>query len=672
MNFILIFSNKINNLFNAVKFSELFSIFNFGGFQSRLFKREVESAFHSGKPVKLPPYEKITDENCDTLKSKFSFFPISVQELKSIGFDSELFKHNWDKIATDAQLIMENKIPVYNGSIFTYDSGIKWDIDFNSKYEFSKKFIWDEELLRTPKGVDPVIAWQIGNFHFITTLSLAYLKTGDEIYTRKFLEVLSDFNNENPFCVGIQWYDITTTSVRLINLCFAFSLFLSSPILDAAQINMVKELILLHAVYIENFIQTNKKNNHEHIISVLGLLSVALIVGGSSYGKRIKNFAHSSFERGIKEHIHNDGVCKVQSVNFHTLITECFLYGKILLQKTGVPTSRNYDELLHKAFIALSKYQRKDGSLPNFGDHIVTPIFSFADNINSDLLSIGSFIFRDRELKYLGYEPSIKMLLFFGKKFFDEWKSLKSIEPAVLSTGFTQGGHYILNKKDVHIFIRASEIGKNGSGAPAHNDTFSFELFYNDKLFVVDTGTYSFYADKEIRNQLRSVFSHNTFYIDNEPLSVLDGLFNIREDLTKPKLLEWKSNNEEDILSVQHYSYVRLPDPVICKRTFHFYKDKNKLKIKDEFVGGEKHAISGNLYLHPKVKVSKVYLNEYLLEYDSSKIQLIFHHSSEYFESSVLSSNYSPTYGVIIPSQKVHYVLSELLPAFYVIEWNLL
>jgi hypothetical protein len=647
-----------------LKLSDLFSVFNFTNFQSQVFKREVESAFYSKKPISLPPVKKINAEELNHFKSNLHALFFSIEEINQLQKNDYW---DFDNIVAEAE-----KIISYFSKNSNDEAKYDWNLDKGSGHQFPQLFIWDKELLRFPKGVDPVPLWRIGSFNFIHTIAAAYLLNDDENYVDLFLELVRDFQKENQFCAGIQWYDESVTAIRLVNLSFALIIFSKSEKINSEVINSIIEIILYHAVHIENFINSAKVKDYKYYLSLLGLLSTSLVLGESSYSERIKSFVKQGFESGIKEIIHTDGIFTGQSIAHHLLITECFLLAKVFLLKKNIAVSKFYDDQLYKMFNIISQYLREDGTLPRFGDDVISMIVLNNENYINSLICCGAYLFKDRELKHYTKYFSYELMFLFGADSYKNWSMIPISKPPTISSGFEAGGHYIFRKRDFNLFVRAGGIGAKSSGAPSHNDTFSFELNYKNKPFVVDAGTYSFYSDKELRNQLRSVFNHNTFYVDNEQLAEFEGLFKIKNDLTKPKLLEWKTNNEEDILSAQHYAYVRLPDPVISKRTFHLFKEKSKLKIKDEFIGGEKHVISGNINFHPDVIITKLDTRQYLLEHDEVKINLNFIYSSEYFESFIHTSNYSPEYGKLIVSKKIHYAISETLPAFYIIEINLL
>ncbi len=55
-----------------------------------------------------------------------------------------------------------------------------------------------------------------------------------------------------------------------------------------------------------------------------------------------------------------------------------------------------------------------------------------------------------------------------------------------------------------------------------HNSRLSFELFAQDKSFIIDPGAYAYTAAKVMRNLFRSTKYHNTVVVDGEEQNRFD------------------------------------------------------------------------------------------------------------------------------------------------------
>lgn len=650
--------------------------------KKKIFRREVEKAISEGKQIKLPPVTSYSLQQRELLKNSFPFQIFSsleiLAELKKVLID----KNEAENIVNEAQRVLENKFNFFNSGEMKLGEKIDWNFDYLFAFSFPDKPYWEINVEEFPKGVDAQTAWDLGRMHQLSQLGMAYLLTHDEKYSEKYFSLIDDFTSATANFSGVQWTNPSEAAIRLVNIIFGLGFFLESQTFNEQKYLRIQEIVLLHTIYLEHTIEHSDVRDHHYVLVNLALLCSSMVIQNKAYAERLFHFSVSHFEYEIRKQVYEDGVSFGQSVQLHPFTIELFLLSKILLERKEKKVSEAYDSRLHNMFIALGLYLRKmsqdenEFSVPNIGDAFTSPILDFSPNkplsYLKSLLAVGSYLFKDGKLKSENSQEIKYLLFLFGADAVNFFLSQKGDEENSSSVGLTKGGHYFLRAKQLEMFIRVSEIGKLGSGAPGHNDTFTFELAYKDKLFFVDPGTYSFYADKDLRNKLRSVFSHNTFSIDNTQLAEFNGLFDIKADLTKPKIIEWQSDNDEDRLVAQHFAYVRLADPVICKRGFYFRKEKMKIEIKDEFLGGTKHKIVSHLHLHHDVKIEKISANKYSLTHGEAKLSLTFHSSSENFETYLQDSVYSPSYKVLHTTKKIHTVLHENLPTFYIIEIDLL
>ncbi|MFA6597292.1 MAG: alginate lyase family protein [Ignavibacteriaceae bacterium] len=658
-----------------------FLAFN-AGTKKKLFRREVEKALRGGKQIKLPPLPLYNQQQISAIKNSFPFIVIS-SESEKVSIKEFLENHEIaGNVLTEAEKILQHRFAFFGIEEKMLGKKIDWNFDYLSSFTFPNEPYWNLNVEEFPKDVDVQTAWELGRMHQLSVLGAAFLLTNDEKYSEKYFSMVNDFITSTANFSGVQWTSPPEVAIRLLNIILGFGFFLESPSLNEQRFLKIQEAVLLHTLYLEHALEHSEVRDHRFVLVHLGLLCASMFVQNKAYAERLFHFSASHFEQEIRRQVSEDGVSFEQSVQLHPLNTELFLLAKYFLERKGKKVSDGYNRRLHEMFVALSLYRRpvshnsEESSLPNIGDAFTSSILDFCSwnqsKYISELLSVGAYLFDGKKLILPAQGSATYLLFLFGANAVTAFHSLKNDMSRSSSVGLTVGGHYFFRTKETDLFIRAAEIGRSGFGAPGHNDTFTFELCYQHKLFFVDSGTYSFYADKDLRNKLRSVFSHNTFSIDNTQLADFNGLFNIKEDLTKPKIIEWQTDNEEDILIAQHFAYVRLADPVISKRGFYFLKEKKKIKIKDEFLGGTKHKIVSHLHLHPDVEIEKVEPNKYLLKNGEAGLRISFHSSSENFETYLQDSVYSPGYRVLHHAKKFHTVLHENLPTFYIIEIDLL
>jgi hypothetical protein len=634
---------------------------NYSFLRKKIFRREVEASFYSNRKFPLPVVPKIKEKGIEGFKNQFPFrFFKDQDEFNS----SKLLLGNLEQknnIIRYADKILENKFNLYGNEI---DLGeyICWDKDYISGYQWEKNLHWKYDPYHTPVGTDIKNAWEIARFHQGISLGKAFLLTGDEKYVNKFIDLFNNFKTNNPFCGGVNWVDSAEVAVRLINVVYALSFFIDSPLINELFINDFRDFTLFHSVFIENNLDYSKHRGSSYLLNLLGLAVAGVLFNDHHYGKKNIRFAFHNLEQEIRSQVHEDGVSYEHSIPYHLLSLEILYLSKIILERSGNNFSEGYNQLLQNMFSAQFNYLREDKSVPQLGDSISSRILPFNlidDELDySSPLAIGAYLFNDGNYKSFFPEGSAELLILFGPGFVQNYSKIPLEHTQKRSVGFVKGGHYFLRAKNIDVFVQAGEVGSQVVG-PAHSDIFSFVLFYKGKHFIVDPGTYSIFADPDLYNRLRSIRYHNSVDIDDVQLS---------EDITRPKLLEWNSNNDEDILSVQHYAYIKFPDPVICKRTFHLNKENLNLKIKDELIGGSEHLINANIYFHPSVLLNKIENNHFSAACQDVKIEIKLHTPSDYFNSSIREVDYSPRYGILGKTKKISIHSNDKFPSFFITE----
>jgi hypothetical protein len=655
---------------------DIIKMFNYSFIRKKIFRREVEASFYSNRKFRLPVIPKIKPENISSFKANYPFrFFKNTEEFNLAARILEKIEPK-DEIISLADKILSNQFYL-NGEETDLGDSITWNKDYVTGFKWENNLPWKTDPFNTKIGVDIKNVWEVSRFHQGIALGKAYLLTNDEKYTQKLISLINDFSENNPFCASVNWIDSSEAAIRLVNVIYSLSFFIDSPFVDETFVNDFRDFILYHSIFIENNLDYSHHRGSGYLLNLLGLAAAGVLFNNHHYGIKNINFAFHSLEQEIRDQISDDGISYEQSVPYHLISLETFYLSKIILEKEGKLFSEGYNHLLSQMFEVQYNYLRDDKSVPQAGDAISSRIITpgLIDNIldYSTPVAVGAYLFSMETYKTLFPEGTPELLLLFGPGFRDKYSAIKTEPPDKRSKGYFKGGHYFLRSRDVEIFVDGGEIGRNGYGAPGHNDIFSFDLVYKGKQFISDPGTYSFFAHPIIRDNLRSVREHNTVFIDDMQISEFDGAFKIKGgDITRPKLLEWKSNNEEDILAIQHYAYIKLPDPVICKRTFHLFKEGNIFKIKDELFGGAEHHIKAKIHFHPSVLVKKIENNHFSAERDNIRMEIKFHTPSDYFYSSVQEADYSSRYGKLEKTKRIAIHLKEKFPTFFVTDIILL
>jgi hypothetical protein len=647
-----------------ISFNKLRS-FSFAAFKQKMFRRDVENAILDGKQYALP--ELPPQINAQSLFDKFIQENALLQN-KLQEYVRYISPETGPEILQRGEAILARTFNIY-GIKFQTKAEINWQYDYLNNYEFPKELYWKYGGMEFPAGTELTVPLVIGRFYHVHDLAVAYCLSGDEKYVTCIIDIIQSFTASNPLYLGVQWCSAAEVAIRLINFLQAGKLVLQSPQITPERKEEYFRFVLSHIIYLENNLDLAADKDQRHLVCVLALQMAALLFGETDYGRKLLSLSQFQLEQELRKQFRTDGTSYLQSISAHVFSCEVYFHALYNTEKYSLRCSREFSSIVKKAARTLCTYMREDGTIPHLGDFCNCVVLPFGrDNTRADIahvLTSHAILCNDAEIAGKFFKPDFDDYLYFDKERIEQAIYTGAQYFSSASVGLRDGGHYMLRDyTGVDMFIKAAGIGRNGRGAPGHDDPFTFELHYKNKPVFVDSGLYSVFANPELRNTQRSIMGHNTPYIDDLPL--IESYAGA--DISGPKVLTWHTTSNEDILVVQHYAYVRLYDPSIIKRTFHFIKDSKEIKIKDEYFGGAGHKIALNLFLHPEAKVVQESKEVFIVVVGDSAVRIRFLVDDEAFETAILESSYSDRYYQLQKSSKIYFAYQVEFPASYTIE----
>ena len=197
--------------------------------------------------------------------------------------------------------------------------------------------------------------------------------------------------------------------------------------------------------------------------------------------------------------------------------------------------------------------------------------------------------------------PSSKQLFTYAEKIGLQLDSVK----------LSDSGYRMIRKSNYELFVDVGDIGPSYQPGHAHSDTFNFELYIENKPFIVDTGI-STYEKNSIRLEQRQTASHNTVKIDDKEQSeVWDGFRVAR----RAKIVQLKE--KQNYIEATHNGYKKLN--LLHKRIF--ITEDSKIEIIDEIPNGKKSKKIAFLHIHPEIGDFKISGNNVNFSKGSFNIQ---------------------------------------------------
>jgi len=550
---------------------------------------------------------------------------------------------------------------------------IKWNQDIKSGHIWPNLFYLDlrERLIHSyNKGWDIKMVWELSRFQYMIPLALAFYKTGEEKYFKKWQELILDWIEKNPVYFGPNWINSMEVAIRACNWIFSWEVIRMRLLRRPDKIgtsrndkeagviaNKVKQSLsgflekflgslVEHGKFIYKNLEYAPIRSNHYLSNIVGLVYLGMMFPEFKRSKKWLKKGLKGLEQEMKFQVYNDGVDYELSIFYHRYVTELFLWAGRLCKQL----SPQFWEKLKK-MVEFSKYYTKSNGLaPQIGD---------ADDARLHIVW-GDFYNWDKQNHF----ALIKLYEYLEKEdcFAD---ARNDIEDACDdSKSFSHSGFYIMRDKDFYLITGRNKCCYGKGGSHVHNDILSFELSMFGNDFIVDPGTYVYTSDFKARNRFRSTRAHNTVMIDNQEQNpIFRDPFYI-EQTGELTVNQWKIDDENIVLEAEHNCYERLRCSVIHNREFSFNKKERILYIEDKFKGKGDHELEWNFHLSPAVKV-------WVKEDKAEQKEIIFigNNGSLIFSAPkilncvIIEDKVSSSYGVKVLAKTLHFT-GFLKPGF--------
>jgi len=575
-------------------------------------------------------------------------FPNTIEE--SIEAADKICQHRFDLLGSGEKYLGES---------------INWKQDFKSGFVWHPKFYMDIEKINFKNNSDIKVPWELSRFQHLSVLGKAYLYTKDEKYAKEFVSQVSNWIDENPPMIGVNWVNAMEVAIRAVNLITGFYFFRGSEyVTPDFCISLIKSL-LEHGRFVIRNLEVRRVNVDGKITALNGNHYMSDIVGLVFLGLLFPEFKDSEnwVRLGVTELFHEvlnqnnaDGVNYELSIGYHRLVTELCLSAIILLMKNGIEIPAGVLTRIERMIEFTANYVKPDGLSPLLGDADDGRLLILSENDINDhryLLAMGSIIFKRDDFKALCGGFNEEALWQLGPGGYREFNSIPTKRFVPRSASFEVSGFYIMRKKDLYMIITCNDNGIRGTGGShAHNDCLSFELGAFNETFITDSGTYAYTEDLKRRNRFRGTKSHNTIMVDGEEINrIPEGeAFRLEGD-ARPVVNNWISNNEFDYFEGYHFGYNRLENPVTHGRRIFFDKDREFWVIKDIFTGPGKHKVDSFFHLFPGTSIKESDSSKVIVERSGQK--LLFYFADSHRKLEIIDDFVSLSYGRMVEAKTI-------------------
>tara|TARA_R110002073_G_scaffold72537_1_gene177547 strand:- start:558947 stop:560950 length:2004 start_codon:yes stop_codon:yes gene_type:complete len=496
-----------------------------------------------------------------------------------------------------------------------FDEKIDWSLDFSSGFKWPKgKLYLKYNQVSTSDNADVKFPRELSRCHHFLYLGQAYLITGDQKYTKEFIEQVKSWLDDNPYKKSINWCCSMDIGIRAANWIYGLRMFLKSPLIDDNFLSEILTSLYLHGRYIYENPEKNRAYNHNHYLADLAgqiLLGVLFEKSDLKETRLWRDNGIYELYREIRIQILPTGFTYERTTNYHRLVTELIAYTLILIKNNELEIPLDISFRVKKMFEVVPNYLFLDGTAPIIGDQDngrFLPFYPYNINYQRYLLNIGAVLFDNEKLKYFSSDNFIDILFLFGDRGCEKFNNLNSETNKLKSKSFSDAGFYTLKSDKVNVFINNSGFSHYnevvGVGTHTHSDLLSFVYSLEGVPFLIDPGTYVYSSNPKERKKFRSTEMHNTITVDdfNQNDIAENELWSMRRNVIPSEIL-WETNEKKDIYEGTHTGYLRLDDPVRHSRRFEFDKTTNKLQISDKIECANHHEIKCHFHFDEGVTV---------------------------------------------------------------------
>lgn len=158
-------------------------------------------------------------------------------------------------------------------------------------------------------------------------------------------------------------------------------------------------------------------------------------------------------------------------------------------------------------------------------------------------------------------------------------------------------GYYGVRHGGDMLLVDCGPMGPDYQPGHGHCDLLSYELCYDGRRFVVDSGVFG-YDVGEMRHRIRSTAAHNTLRIDSAEQSEIWHAFRVGRR-ARVLAARWESDSADAfVFTGAHDGYRHLPGAPRHERLLRFERDGG-LEVEDRILGKGQHLLESFLHIHP-------------------------------------------------------------------------
>ena len=385
------------------------------------------------------------------------------------------------------------------------------------------------------KGSDLVLFWEYNKMMFLLDVSYASRAESDRRFARLWFEWVQSWVKHNPYMVGMNWRSPLEVGTRLVVWSIGLREVGAAAGATEQELETVIGTIVQHAEFLaENF--TYRKIPNNHLIGEAATLHFfaslwPVFEASGKWERQALQVLRNEMERQTLP----DGMDFENAFNYHAYVLDfylLYLYGCLLATRAPDRDILKGTRKLARSYLSTLSLS---GRVPRMGDDSISEFF---------VLEAPRKIEAHGLAKSVGLRDIIRpeLVELFHKQSWGH-ELINADTPLEMSAHLPSSGFTTIRKSDSHLTFASGPTHETPfSNGHLHADAASFELEVEGTPVFIDSGTYLYFHDNDIRQHFKSARAHNTLVVDDvEPLESV-GWFGWR-DVPRART-EWFSGED--------------------------------------------------------------------------------------------------------------------------------
>ncbi len=429
---------------------------------------------------------------------------------------------------------------------------------------------------------DREFSYQFNRHRFFICLGQAYWLTGDDMYVRHFLRLLTDWMERMKRTVETE-----KTGWRILEAGFrgeywtkAIRYFADSPLLTDSVVDRFYDCLVAHGEYIIEMHSPYRYISNWGVLENHGLFEIGIAMPDEERRNRYTSIAMEHLAIQAQMQILGDGVQWEQSPMYHNEVFHCFADVLILAHRNKISVPESFLQAVRKMAYANLAWQKPNGREFMTGD---------SDDMDiRDYLGVAAWLFQDPVLKAggrkrLDYE-SVWDIGVAGAK---EYEGMAAARPDFVSAALEDSGNYYLRsgwERDANLLHFS--CGTMGAGH-GHSDKLHVDLVVRGEDVLTDSGRFTYAADKG-RFAFKDPDAHNTITVDGKFFTVCKDSWECSK-LCQPVKQLHRFTDQYAFIQGGHLGYMDMTGGVFVNRKIIWIKP-DLYVIMDEMYSGDSHS----------------------------------------------------------------------------------